>query len=157
MMTTNTLPLFTPTETIPAADPNRVTATPVANEDHVAFWPQYFGGIPQWMMLEPRIFAWMDRLCADYSGGIWQFYTLSNGGAFMAPETDNDEKWALFNCMNGNGTELGAEAAGIAACLMEYSHHAMRTECDAMTEHYYLLRDYALEHAECSAIMHIID
>ena len=41
MMTTNTLPLFTPTETIPAADPNRVTATPVANEDHVAFWPQY--------------------------------------------------------------------------------------------------------------------
>ncbi|PWI78963.1 restriction endonuclease, partial [Enterobacter sp. CGMCC 5087] len=27
----------------------------------------------------------------------------------------------------------------------------------AMTEHYYRLRDYALNHAECSAIMHIID
>lgn len=31
------------------------------------------------------------------------------------------------------------------------------TKCDAMTEHYYHLRDYALEHTECSAIMHIID
>ncbi|WP_422678844.1 antirestriction protein, partial [Citrobacter cronae] len=26
------------------------------------------------------------------------------------------------------------------------SHHACRTECDAMTEHYYLLRNYALLH-----------
>lgn len=102
----------------------------------------------------------MDRLCADYSGGIWNFYTLSNDGAFMAPEPDgddDDEKWTLFNPMNGNGAEVSAEAAGIAARLMAYSHHAMRTECDAMTAHYYHLRDYALSHAECSAIMHIID
>lgn len=101
----------------------------------------------------------MDRFCADYSGGIWNFYTLSNGGAFMAPETNGytDEKWALFNTMNGNGAELSVEAAGIAVCLMTYSHHACRTESDAMTEHYYRLRDYALNHAECNAIMHIID
>jgi hypothetical protein len=33
----------------------------------------------------------MDRFCEGYSGGIWSFYTLSNGGAFMAPEPDNDE------------------------------------------------------------------
>ncbi|WP_219352593.1 antirestriction protein, partial [Citrobacter sp. Colony219] len=34
----------------------------------------------------------------------------------------------------------------IAVCLIAYSHHACRTECDAMTEHYYRLRDYALLH-----------
>lgn len=90
---------------------------------------------------------------------IWNFYLLSNGGAFMVPEADNntDEKWVLLNSMNGNSGELSAEAAGIAVCLMTYSHHAMRTECDAMTEHYYRLRDYALNHPECSTIMHIID
>lgn len=99
----------------------------------------------------------MDRFCTDYHGGIWQFYTLSNGGAFMAPEAESDKLWSLFNTLNGNGGELSAGAAGIAVCLMTYSHHAMRTECDAMTEHYYRLRDYALSHAECSAIMHIID
>ncbi|MEJ9291787.1 antirestriction protein [Escherichia coli] len=101
----------------------------------------------------------MDRLCEDYCGGIWNLYTLNNGGAFMAPEPDDDddENWVLFNAMNGNRAEMSPEAAGIAACLMTYSHHACRTECYAMTIHYYRLRDYALQHPECSAIMRIID
>ena len=138
---------------------NTLIVTLLPDEQRIGFWPQHFGSIPQWMTLEPHIFAWMDLFCADYCGGLWQFYTLSNGGAFIAPEPDGDdvEKWTLFNPMNGNDVEMSAEAAGIAACLMAYSHHAMRTECDAMTEHYYRLRDYALNHAECSAIMHIID
>ena len=134
-----------------------IFATPVADEQRPGFWPQHFGTIPQWILLEPRIFAWMDRFCADYSVGIWNFYTLSNGGAFMAPCTDGDAQWQLFNSMNGNGAELTSEAAGIVACLMAYNHHACRTESDAMTEHYYRLRDYALNHPECSAIMHLID
>ncbi|MBZ7216160.1 antirestriction protein [Klebsiella grimontii] len=139
-------------------EPSAIIATSVPDEHRVVFWPQHFGSIPQWMLLEPRIFAWMNRLCTDYSGGVWNFYTLSNGGAFMVPEADSyDDKWTLFNNMNGNGAELSSEAAGIAACLMEFSHHACRTECDAMTEHYYRLRDYALNHPECYAIMHIID
>ncbi|EOZ0832275.1 antirestriction protein [Citrobacter freundii] len=136
-----------------------ISATVVADEQRIHFWPQYFGSIPQWITLESRIFACMDRLCTNYHGGIWTFYTLNNGGAFMAPEADEDieDKWALFNSMNGNEAELTCEAAGIVACLMAYSHHACRTECDVMTEHYYRLRDYALNHPECSAIMYLID
>ena len=139
------------------AEHTAITASVVPDELRIGFWPQHFGSIPQWITLEPRIFAWMDRLCADYHGGIWRFSTLSNGGAFMAPESEHDEKWTLFNSMNGNGAELTSEAAGMVACLMAYNHHACRTECDAMTEHYYLLRDYALNHPECSAIMYLID
>ncbi|MXD21867.1 antirestriction protein [Escherichia coli] len=133
--------------------------TSVPDEQRITFWPQHFGGIPQWILLEPRIFARMDLLCEDYCGGVWQFYTLSNGGAFMvpAPEEGSEDKCTLFNDMNGNGADMSAEAAGVAACLLEYSHHACRTECDAMTAHYYRLRDYALSHPECCAIMHIID
>ena len=131
-MTRNTLPLFTPEESVPLAAQHQINATLVPDEQRMGF-------------------------CADYNGGIWNFYTLSNGGAFMAPEAENSESWSLFNTMNGNGGELSAEAAGIAVSLMAYSHHACRTECDAMTEHYYRLRDYALNHAECGAIMHIID
>ncbi|CAH3977675.1 antirestriction protein [Klebsiella oxytoca] len=139
------------------AEHTAITASVVPDELCIGFWPQHFGSIPQWITLEPRIFAWMDRLCTDYHGGIWRFSTLSNGGAFMAPESDHDEKWTLFNSMNGNGAELTSEAAGMVACLMAFSHHACRTESDAMTEHYYRLRDYALKHPECSAIMHLID
>ncbi|AFP68458.1 antirestriction protein [Enterobacter kobei] len=139
------------------AEHTAITASVIPDELRIGFWPQHFGSIPQWITLEPRIFAWMDRLCADYQGGIWRFSTLSNGGGFMAPESDHDEKWTLFNSMNGNGAELTSEAAGMVACLMAYNHHACLTECDAMTEHYYRLRDYALNHPECSAIMHLID
>ncbi|BCA38778.1 Antirestriction protein [Kluyvera ascorbata] len=121
------------------------------------FWPQYFGDIPQWVSLEPIIFGWMDRLCEHYNGGVWHFYTLSNGGAFMAPDTDEHETWTLFNAMNGNAADMGPEAAGICVCLLAYSHHAYRTECEAMVTHYYRLRDYALHHPECSAILSIID
>ena len=60
------------------------------------------------LTLEPRIFGWMDRLCEDYCGGIWNLYTLNNGGAFMAPEPDDDddETWVLFNAMNGTHSQL---------------------------------------------------
>ncbi|MDM3174416.1 antirestriction protein [Citrobacter sp. Cf112] len=142
----------------PANEPQLIlTATAVPDEQCIDFWPQHFCSIPQWVALQPRIFAWMNRFCDEYSGGIWQFYTLSNGGAFMAPDSDSNEAWSLFNKMNGNSAEMSAEAAGIAVCLIEYSHHACRTECDAMTEHYYRLRDYALQHPESSAILRIID
>ncbi|MGR7301134.1 antirestriction protein [Klebsiella aerogenes] len=132
-------------------------ATLVPDKQRLDFWPLYFGDIPQWISLEPRIFAWMERFCDEYSGGIWSFYTLRNGGAFMAPDADGDDKWYLFNGMNGNGAQMSAEAAGIAICMIEYSHHACRTECDAMTEHYYRLRYYALQHPEFHAIFRIID
>ncbi len=122
-------------------DQPQLVATIVPDEQRISFWPQHFGLIPQWVALEPRVFGWMDRLCEDYCGGIWNLYTLNNGGAFMAPEPDDDddETWVLFNAMNGNRAEMSPEAAGIAACLMTYSHHACRTECYAMTVHYYRL------------------
>ncbi|MFB6411958.1 antirestriction protein [Edwardsiella piscicida] len=145
------------TQHLQFAEQGAITASVVPDELRIDFWPKHFGSTPQWITLEPRIFTWMDRLCTDYHGGIWNFSTLSNGGAFMAPEAESNEKWTLFNSMNGNGAELTSEATGIVACLMAYSHHACRTECDAMTEHYYRLRDYALNHPECSAIMHLID
>ncbi|HBW0980624.1 TPA: antirestriction protein [Klebsiella aerogenes] len=145
------------TQNFEFAEQAAITASVVPDELRIGFWPQHFGSIPQWITLEPRIFAWMSRLCVDYHGGIWNFSTLSNGGAFMAPESEHDKTWALFNSMNGNGAEFTGEAAGIVTCLMAYSHHACRTECDAMTEHYYRLRDFALNRPECSAIMHLID
>ena len=145
--------------TTPENNPPQLVASLVPDEQRISFWPQHFGLIPQWVTLEPRVLGWMDRLCEDYCGGIWNLYTLNNGGAFMAPEPDDDddETWVLFNAMNGNRAEMSPEAAGIAACLMTYSHHACRTENYAMTVHYYRLRDYALQHPECSAIMRIID
>ncbi|HHQ6722092.1 TPA: antirestriction protein [Serratia fonticola] len=134
---------------------NTLTATLVPGNQRSRFWPQHFGNIPQWLILESHVFGWLDRLCVDYHGGQWEFYTLSNGGGFMAPE--GDERWSLFNTMNGNGADMSAEAVGITACLMAYSHHACRTESEAMTDHFYRLREYALHHPESRGIFSLID
>ncbi|QLY53826.1 antirestriction protein [Citrobacter freundii] len=154
-MKTSTTPTTDTSTLSRTVNPATISAILVPDEYRASFWPQHFGTIPQWILLEPRIFAWLDWMCADYSGGIWNFYTLSNGGAFIAP--DSDETWPLFNAFNGNDAELSSEATGITICLLVFSHHACRTECYAMTEHYYRLRDYALHHPECAAIMRIID
>ncbi|STV13500.1 antirestriction protein [Klebsiella pneumoniae subsp. pneumoniae] len=102
------------TQHLQFAEQAAITASVVPDELRIGFWPQHFGSIPQWITLEPRIFAWMDRLCSDYHGGIWTFYTLNNGGAFMAPEADedNEDKWTLFNSMNGNGLDSPAKLQG---------------------------------------------
>ena len=132
-----------------------ITADLVSDEMRLQFWPEHFGKIPQWMLLEPRAFAWMDRLCGTYNGGYWNYYTLSNGGAFIAP--DSEDNWAMFNKLNGNSTEMSSEAAGITVCLLNWSHHACRTGSPAINEYYYRLREFALSHPESSVIMHIID
>ncbi|STP20815.1 putative DNA repair protein [Escherichia coli] len=81
-------------------------------------------------------------VCAKTTAVYLESVHPEQRGAFMAPEPDDDddETWVLFNAMNGNRAEMSPEAAGIAACLMTYSHHACRTECYAMTVHYYRLR-----------------
>ena len=103
-MTTSSHNSTTPSVSVTAAsgnNPPQLVATPVHDEQRISFWPQHFGLIPQWVTLEPRISDWMDRLCEDYRGRIWNLYTLNNGGAFMAPEPDDDdgENWVLFNAM----------------------------------------------------------
>ncbi|HHL5321647.1 TPA: antirestriction protein [Escherichia coli] len=105
-MTTFSHSSTTPSVSVTTASGNnqsQLVATIVPDEQRISFWPQHFGLIPQWVTLEPRVFGWMDRLCEDYCGGIWNLYTLNNGGAFMAPEPDDDddENWVLFNAMNG--------------------------------------------------------
>ncbi len=114
-MTTSSHNSTTPSVSVTTASGNnqsQLVATPVPDEQRISFWPQHFGLIPQWVTLEPRVFGWMDRLCEDYCGGIWNLYTLNNGGAFMAPEPDEDdgETWVLFNAMNGNRAEMSPEA-----------------------------------------------
>jgi hypothetical protein len=141
----------------PANQPEfELTVTPVPDEQRIDFWPQHFGAIPQWLTWS-RIFRLDGPLLYDLQR--WYLVVLhpQQWRRIYGPESDSDDKWHLFNCLNGNDAQMSAEAAGIAVCLIEYSHHACRTECDAMTAHYYRLRDYALQHPEAHAILRIID
>ena len=110
------------------------------------------------LQLEPAIYRFAEFLSGDYRGGYWHFYTLSNGGFYMAPAADE-----VFHvrCENGYEGTMSGDALGVTCCLYAYSHlsfagpDALAGEC---ARQYHLLRDYMLAgHAEAPAILAATD
>lgn len=120
------------------------------------FWQTHFGTVKGFATFEVVIFTIMGQFCKEYTGGHWEYCTLPNGGAFIYPNLGS-EKLTLFNMHNGNEAVLSPEAAGVAVCLMLYSEWSFRTKCEVLVERFYQLCDYAIQHAESSAIFHLID
>ena len=108
------------------------------------------------MKLEPTIYGITDRMADSYSGGYWDFYTLSNGGFFMAPSIVHAFHVACDNQYRG---DLSGDALGITACLYAYSNLSFTgggfaREC---ARHYHLLREYMMDHEEVRAILGATD
>lgn len=120
------------------------------------FWQNHFGTVKGFATFEVVIFTIMGQFCDEYTGGYWEYCTLSNGGAFIYPDL-SPEKLTLFNMHNGNEAILSPEAAGVAVCLMLYGQWSFRTESELLVDRFYQLCDYAIQHAESSAIFHLID
>lgn len=90
---------------------------------------------------EALVFGWLDALVEGYNGGYWNFYTLTNGGFYMAPA--NYDRMRLEAVGNGFGGEMSADAAGIVAtlALRQLAAEAEDTDAgDVLTDRYYFLR-----------------
>jgi len=103
--------------------------------------------------LEPLVYAVTGKIASEYNGGYWEFYSLSNGGFYMAPHSDTPFD---VSCDNGYEGVLSADALGVTACLYAYSHLSF-SDASTFAEHYHWLRDYMLEHPEAEAILGAID
>lgn len=135
-----------------------IHATLVADNQRLDFLPAFFG--PGSMMVEEfLVYAWMRRLSNCYSGGCWHYYTLSNGGHYMAPEMGG----RLTLLVDGNGYEgsMSADAAGIVVCMFvlgQLMHQVNEGAAqDHLVEQYHALREFAVSHPECDAICCAID
>ena len=64
---------------------NIITATRVSESQRMDVADEHFG-IRFPLTVEPMIYQFDTQLSSAYSGGYWQFYTLSDGGFFMAPD-----------------------------------------------------------------------
>ncbi len=108
------------------------------------------------MKLEPFVFSMADTLASNYSGGLWHFYTLSNGAFYMVLHS---AKVFKVSCENGFEGELSADALGIVACLYAYSHLSFGDGefSETCAEQYHLLREYMFEHEEVALILGAID
>lgn len=108
------------------------------------------------MKLEPTVYAMASNLAPAYSGGFWDFFTLSNSGFYMAP---TDAETFFVSSINGFEGTLSADALGITACLFAYSHLSFQGNAFAelMAEHFHHLREFALSHGESAGILAAID
>ena len=108
------------------------------------------------LQLEPVVYGITDRMAQEYSGGYWDFYTLSNGGFYMAPSED---KVFHVKCQNMYEGDLSADALGITACLYAYSNLSFSLSDIAReyARHDHLLREYSMEQAELPSILAATD
>lgn len=144
----------------PTTTPAPVTATEVADALRLDFLPFYFGA--RFMAIgEGMVYERMGSLCAQYKGASWKFYSLSNGGFYMAPSLPGPMDLAWHE--NHSSATVQPDAAGIIATLFVLSNLACALHDrpgnfgDHFTEAFHNLRDFAKDHAEAQAIFRIID
>ena len=133
-----------------------ITRKLVSNNQRIKHTADLFG-IRFPLNIEPAVYSVTGNIAHKYDGAYWEFYTLSNGGFYMAPSTDNIYK---VSCDNGYEGKLSADALGITACLYTYSHLSFSNNtafAEICANHYHWLRAYMLEHKEASAILSAID
>ena len=108
------------------------------------------------LQLEPVIYGITERMAENYTGGYWNFYTLSNGSFYAAPA---DERLYHVICDNMFEGDLSADALGITACLYAYSHLSFSNGRFARVCacHYHRLRELMFEHPEVKAILQATD
>lgn len=137
-----------------------VTSEVVADDQRMTVLPSLFG---RYLLgCEAAIYARTEKSCAEYKGGFWTFAALSNGGYFMYPDMGEGSSFSYEVPENGWTGQLTAEAMGIVACLFVLSSLSCQLyerglDNKMATENYHKLRDYALDHAEASAIFAAID
>jgi len=138
-----------------ASESNAITRSLIAEASRMDATHTHFGlHFP--LRLEPTVFNMAGMLSEQYQGGSWEFYALSNGGFYMAPEANT-----IFTVTSENGFAgpMSGDALGITACLYAYSHlsFAQNSFGELCGNHYHWLREYALDHSEAGAIFAAID
>lgn len=130
-----------------------ITSVRLGQEARIDALPRHFGAHLM-LAVEQAVFQAMEELVADYRGGYWHFYDLSNGGFYMAPDL---QPLRLYVPGNDFCDVLSADAAGIVACLFAYGRLYSTFRSDVLAEHYHRLRDFALSHREAQQILRAID
>lgn len=133
----------------------RITAKIIPDSHRMNVADKHFG-IRYPLVVEPMVYQFATQLASAYTGGYWEFYSLSNGGFLMAPKLND-----VFKITADNGYEgtISAEALGITACLYTYSNLSFGEGAfgETCADHYHWLYEYAMAYPEAAAIRAAID
>ena len=133
-----------------------IVATRIPHKDRHVVPGQLFGhDFP--LRIEPMVFNIARDQAQNYNGGYWKFYSLSNGGFYMAPDAD---KTFQVQCPNLYQGELSSDAFGITVCLIAYSYLSFSDHtrfARICANHFHLLKPYVETHPEAVKIYSAID
>lgn len=135
----------------------KIRATLVSDEDRPNFLPSRLG--QYFLKFEAHLYD-LASSQSNYNGGYWEFYTLDNGGWYLAPKhaTGFD-----VQCPNYHRGHMSADAFGVAFSLLAINHllwyaHEKDPECaKQLHTAFYALRDFAADHKEGAEIFGVID
>lgn len=129
-----------------------VTAVICKGSARKGFLPSHFG--KHFLRVENVIYNFAKILIPAYSGGFWEYFELSNGGAFLVWDTCQN-----VDCISPNGysTKLSIEAASIVVCLFTFCYLAEQTEDDLISQRYHDLREFVRFLPEATKIYNLID
>jgi len=135
---------------------NIIEVTRVAYCQRMDVGPRIFKNIDHWLAFERHVYSTLDNLSKDYDGGYWEFFILSNGGFYMAPDATKPlHIGPLENYFEG---DVSPEASGIIACLYALSHLSFQYQAAGeFGELYHLLYDLVYDHPEGQLIMGAIN
>ncbi|ATS28465.1 hypothetical protein PK69_19280 [Xanthomonas phaseoli pv. phaseoli] len=140
--------------------PSQIVATRVADIDRTSFLEAHFGTNRSIRhSCERRVYTWLDFLSPGVRGCQWHFYSLSNGGFYMAPS------WGVPLCLKVPKSDifvvLSADAAGIVATMFALNDYstilANPNDINGMIERYYHLAAFATMHNEAEMLYQVID
>jgi hypothetical protein len=105
--------------------------------------------------LERAIYDLLRGMSPDYGGGGWEYFQLSNGGFYMAPQ----KRGAYRIVYEGIGFDkaVSEQAAGIIACATAYSHLSCLPQGDRFVRAHQLLLDFIEQHPEVELILAALD
>lgn len=132
-----------------------IERTKVEEAERLGFLPNHLGR--NYLGREMAFYQRMQGTVPEYNGGSWEFYTLSNGGWYMAPLL-RQEQVEMVVSINGYRGKMSPDAAGLVVSLFVLNMICWDDPSDAKnSDRFYALKDYALEHPEMAEIIRAID
>ncbi|GEM_PF-2372196 len=148
----------TPNPAIPIPTP--ITCRLMSDDEVLGFETPYYPFFGSMCSFEQQIFRAMGELCPEYTGGLWSYHMLSNGGWYMAPEA------ATFSIADWEGTRhpMSSDVAGLAITQYVVNHlswyfHEKHDQVakNAAIAHFDALQAYTATHPDAAAIRWALD